>query len=204
MEESHLFVLYYRKLPVVKWNQWCICEKIYWKTTLNWLPQLNLRVKFCTSRLTLYKLTFVSFQWVALQHTPWGWITVYDYNCLQLFNLLPVKQGNNKVMAHPELLKSKVLFKLKHRFPVDLKIELVYRLNLKVFQFLLEFCEKGLICLLWFFTKLKVLKVYIEILQSKEAIYLDCLSCYFWCDIIVLGFLLVIRFVIHFQKYGNP
>ena len=63
-------------------------------------------------------------------------------------NLLPVKEGNNKVMAHPELLKSKVLFKPKHWFPIDLEIELVYRLNLKVFQFLLEFCENGLICLL--------------------------------------------------------
>ena len=56
--------------------------------------------------------------------------------------------SSNKVMAHPELLKSKVLFKLKHWFPIDLEIELVYRLNLKVFQFLLEFCENGLICLL--------------------------------------------------------
>ena len=83
-------------------------------------------------------------------------------------------------MAHPELLNSKVLFKPKHWFPIDLEIELVYRLNLKVFQFLLEFCENGLICLLWFFTKLKVLKVYIEILQSKKAIYLDYLSCCFW------------------------
>ena len=52
-------------------------------------------------------------------------------------------------MAHPELLESKVLFKPKHKFPIALEIELVYRLlNLKVFQFLLEFCENGLICLL--------------------------------------------------------
>ena len=51
-------------------------------------------------------------------------------------------------MAHPELLKSKVLFKPKHWFPIDLEIELVYRLNLMVFQFLQEFCENGLICLL--------------------------------------------------------
>ena len=51
-------------------------------------------------------------------------------------------------MALPELLKSKVLFKPKHWFPIDLEIELVYRLNLKVFQFLPEFCENGVLYLL--------------------------------------------------------
>ena len=46
-------------------------------------------------------------------------------------------------MAHPELLNSKVLFKPKHWLPIDLEIELVYQLNLKVLQFPPEFCENG-------------------------------------------------------------
>ena len=87
-------------------------------------------------------------------------------------------------MALPEPLKSKVLFKPKHWFPIDLEIELVYRLNLKVFQFLPEFCENGVLYLLWFSTNWKYWKYTLKYCTQNERkrfkLYLDYFSCCFW------------------------